>query len=65
MTGWRFEGEKRLPITAGVGAGSDALMAATSLGNPPVIVYLLSSRDPTIRNRANFAGYFAITLATR
>lgn len=62
MTGWRFEGEKRLPVTAGVGAASGVLMAATSLGNPPVIVYLLSSRDPASRNRANFTGYFAITL---
>ena len=39
-------------------------MALTSLGNPPVMMYLLSSRDSAARNRANFTGYFAITLAT-
>ena len=37
-------------------------MALTSLGNPPVMLYLLSSRDSAATNRANFTGYFAITL---
>ncbi|NJO38027.1 MAG: TSUP family transporter [Rhizobiales bacterium] len=50
-------------MTMGVGALSGTLMAATSLGNPPVMVYLLSSRDRAEVNRANFTGYFAITLA--
>jgi len=62
MTGWRYQGEKRLPATIGVGALSGVLIAATSLGNPPVMLYLLSSRDAAARNRANFTGYFAITL---
>lgn len=62
MTGWRYEGAKRLPASLGVGAMSGVLMALTSLGNPPVMLYLLSSRDGSARNRANFTGYFAITL---
>ena len=62
LTGWRYEGEKRLAATIGVGALSGVLMAATSLGNPPVMLYLLSSRDAAATNRANFTGYFAITL---
>jgi uncharacterized membrane protein YfcA len=62
MTGWRFEGEKRLPVTVGVGGLSGVLIASTSLGNPPVMMYLLSSRDDAASNRANFTGYFAITL---
>ena len=62
LTGWRYEGEKRLVATIGVGALSGVLMAATSLGNPPVMLYLLSSRDAAATNRANFTGYFAITL---
>ena len=37
-------------------------MASTSLGNPPVMAYLLSSRDAAATNRANFTGYFAVTL---
>jgi len=64
LTGWRYQGVKRLPATLGVGALSGVLMASTSLGNPPVMVYLLSSQDRAEVNRANFTGYFAITLAT-
>lgn len=62
LTGWRYDGPKRLPATLGVGALSGVLMASTSLGNPPVMVYLLSSRDSAAVNRANFTGYFAVTL---
>ncbi len=64
MTGWRYDGPKPPLATLGVGAVSGLLMALTSLGNPPVMIYLLSSRDPAATNRANFTGYFAITLAT-
>ena len=64
MIGWRYEGPKRLPMTVGVGAISGVLIALTSLGNPPVMIYLLSSRDSAATNRANFTGYFAITLLT-
>ncbi|MGI9382405.1 MAG: sulfite exporter TauE/SafE family protein [Methyloligellaceae bacterium] len=62
MAGWRYAGAKPLAATVGVGALSGVLMAATSLGNPPVMLYLLSSRDTARTNRANFTGYFAITL---
>ncbi len=62
MTGWRYGGPKPLLATLGVGSASGILMALTSLGNPPVMVYLLSSHDPAATNRANFTGYFAITL---
>ena len=64
LTGWRYQGPKRLPATLGVGALSGTLMGSTSLGNPPVMVYLLSSQDRAEVNRANFTGYFAITLMT-
>ena len=62
MVGWRHDGEKKSWLSAGVGAVSGVLMASTSLGNPPVMVYLLSSRDSAATNRANFTGYFAVTL---
>ena len=64
MTGWRYRGPKRLGITLGVGGISGVLIAATSMGNPPVIVYFLSGPDTAATNRANFTGYFAVTLAT-
>ena len=62
MFDWRYDGEKRLVSIFAVGAVSGVLCAATSLGNPPVILYLLSSRDSSATSRANFTGYFAITL---
>jgi uncharacterized membrane protein YfcA len=61
---WRYHGPRRLPTTLAVGAISGTLMAATSLGNPPVILYLLAGADNAATNRANFTGYFAITLLT-
>ena len=62
MAGWRYDGEKKLWASVGIGALSGVLMASTSLGNPPVMAYLLSSRDAAATNRANFTGYFAVTL---
>ena len=62
MFDWRFQGEKRLISILGIGAVSGVMIAATSLGNPPVILYLLSSQDNSATTRANFTGYFAITL---
>ena len=62
MVGWRHRGGKRLGASLGVGAVSGVLIASTSLGNPPVMVYLLSGRDPAATNRANFTGYFGVTL---
>ena len=62
MVGWRYEGEKKLWASLGVGAISGVLIASTSLGNPPVMVYLLSGRDTAATNRANFTGFFAVTL---
>ena len=62
MIGWRHGGMKKPWASAGVGAFSGVLMASTSLGNPPVMVYLLSGPDGAATNRANFTGYFAVTL---
>ncbi len=62
MSGWRYQGDKPLWATLTVGGVSGVLMALTSLGNPPVMLYLLSSRDNAATNRANFTGYFAVTL---
>jgi len=62
LAGWRYRGKKRTPTTFAVGALSGTMMAATSLGNPPVMLYLLSSQDSAATSRANFTGYFAITL---
>ena len=62
MIGWRHGGKHRLWLSSGIGAVSGVLMASTSIGNPPVMVYLLSGPDAAAINRANFTGYFAVTL---
>ncbi len=64
MSGWRYRGKKHLPLTMTVGGLSGVLIASTSLGNPPVMMYLLSGDDKAAASRANFTGYFAITLLT-
>ena len=62
MTGWRYRGERRHLPTMVVGAVSGVMVAATTLGIPPVMLYMLSGRDTAVRNRANVIGYFAVTL---
>jgi len=61
FAGWRYHGPKRLPITMGLGAVSGTMMATTSIGGPPVLIYMLSGPDKAATNRANIIMYFAIT----
>jgi uncharacterized membrane protein YfcA len=61
MTGWRYQGENKLVPTLGIGAASGILMAATSMGNPPVLLYVLSGPDSAAKSRANIIAYFAVT----
>ncbi len=61
LTGWRYQGEKKPLPTLAVGAVSGTLMAATSMGNPPVLLYMFSGRDDAVTNRANIIAYFAVT----
>ncbi|MEX2617129.1 MAG: sulfite exporter TauE/SafE family protein [Alphaproteobacteria bacterium] len=62
-TGWRYHGERRAPVTALVGAISGTMMAATSLGMPAVMLYMLAGKGSGAAARANVTGYFAVTLA--
>ncbi|WP_126455086.1 sulfite exporter TauE/SafE family protein [Sulfuriflexus mobilis] len=63
LTGWRYVGNKRNWVTVGVGAISGTMMAATSLGNPVVMLYMLTGSDSPAANRSNITAYFAITLS--
>jgi len=60
-SGWRYHGPKRLPITLSLGAVSGTMMATTSIGGPPVLIYMLSGPDSAAANRANIILYFLIT----
>ncbi|MFN8983268.1 MAG: sulfite exporter TauE/SafE family protein [Alphaproteobacteria bacterium] len=60
-TGWRYKGPRSKPATILVGAISGAMMATTSVGGPPVLLYLLSGNDPPQVNRANIVTYYFLT----
>jgi uncharacterized membrane protein YfcA len=61
LGGRRYYGEKKPLLTLAVGAVSGALMAATSMGNPPILLYLLAGQDRAKLIRANIIAYFAVT----
>src|SRR5690242_15253729 len=42
LLGWRYAGKPRLATSLGLGALSGTMLGATSIGGPPVILYLLS-----------------------
>lgn len=64
LKGWRYAGPQRAATALGLGAISGTMVGATSMGGPPVILYLLAGPDPIEVTRANLT-YFvgAISLA--
>ncbi len=60
-SGWSFRGEKGPAGAAFVGALSGTMMATTSVGGPPVLLYLLAGRDPPETGRANIITYYLLT----
>ena len=62
LSGWRYRGEIRPALTAGVGVLAGLLMGATGLGGPPVILYMLSRPESADRARAGMISYFAIAI---
>lgn len=67
LRGFRYRGTPRPLTSVAVGAASGVLTAATSVGGPPVILYLLSGPDPVITTRAHLTLFIifisAVTLA--
>ena len=53
LRGWRYSGRQRLGTSIGLGALSGAMVGATSIGAPSVILYLLSGPDRIETTRAN------------
>jgi uncharacterized protein len=60
-TGWKYTGRRSTAATVAVGAVSGAMMATTSVGGPPVLLYLLSGDDRPEVNRANIVTYYFLT----
>ncbi|MBN8982630.1 MAG: sulfite exporter TauE/SafE family protein [Rhizobiales bacterium] len=53
LLGLRYSGTPRAGTSIALGALVGALLGATSVGAPPVIIYLLSGPDPIAVTRAN------------
>jgi uncharacterized protein len=60
LSGLRHRGGHRLPWSMGMGALSGTMLGATSIGAPPVILYLLSGPDPIAITRANLTLYVVV-----
>lgn len=61
LRGWRYSGSPRIPTSIAVGALSGTMAGATSIGGPPVILYLLSGPDRVEVTRANLTVFVAVT----
>ncbi len=61
LRGWHYSGQPRLATSLGLGAVSGAMAGATSIGGPPVILYLLSGPYSAATTRANLTLYIAVT----
>ncbi|QQS14531.1 MAG: sulfite exporter TauE/SafE family protein [Rhodospirillales bacterium] len=60
-SGLRWRGERSVAAGAAVGALSGMMMSVTSVGGPPVLMYLLAGNDPPARHRANIIVYYMAT----
>jgi len=60
-SGLRWKGRRSVAGGALVGAISGMMMSVTSVGGPPVLVYLLAGNDPPSRHRANIITYYMAT----
>jgi uncharacterized membrane protein YfcA len=60
LTGLRYRGRQRLGTSVILGATAGVLVGATSVGAPPVILYLLAGSDPPGVTRANLTLFVTI-----
>ena len=61
LAGFRYSGAPRPLTSAAVGGLSGLLLGATSVGGPPVILYLLSGPDRSDVTRVNLTVFVTIT----
>lgn len=60
-SGWRYHGPRRTWLSVSLGAVSGAMMATTSVGGPPILLYMLAGKDSASTVRANIVAYFLLT----
>ena len=59
LRGWRYAGPQKLLTGLGLGGLAGAMLGATSIGGPPVILYLLAGPDRIEVTRANLTLFVA------
>ncbi len=59
LRGWRYAGQHRLATGVGLGGLAGVMVGATSMGGPPVILYLLAGPDRIETTRANLTFFVA------
>jgi uncharacterized membrane protein YfcA len=60
VSGFRYHGRPRLPVTIGVGLFSGFGAGAVQIAGPPVLIYWLGTTNNAITVRANFLVYFLL-----
>jgi uncharacterized protein len=61
LSGWRYRGRPKPPLTVLVGLVSGFFSGAAQVGGPPVVAYWLGSTTSAATVRANIVLFFAIT----
>lgn len=61
LNGVRYSGPQHLSTSIALGGVSGTMLGATSIGAPPVILYLLSGPDAVRVTRANLTLYVVVT----
>lgn len=63
LSGARYHGRQRVSTSVGLGSLSGTMLGATSIGAPPVILYLLAGPEPVHVTRANLTLYVVVISA--
>src|SRR5688572_12308023 len=59
LRGWRYSGTHKMPTGIALGGLAGGMLGATSIGGPPVILYLLAGPDRVEVTRANLTLFVA------
>lgn len=63
LSGARYHGKQRVSTSIALGSLSGTMLGATSIGAPPVILYLLAGPEPVNVTRANLTLYVVVISA--
>jgi uncharacterized membrane protein YfcA len=61
ISGWRYHGRPKAPLTIGVGALAGLFGGAAQMSGPPVVAYWLGGAIQPLTVRANIILYFALS----